>query len=408
MKRAHAGKKTDEELRVLAKDFLTAFDVAVGDRDDVKGLAYLPWEGALYISGKLPDHLLGALRKFASRAAQLLGPKAGNEAALARMAMERGQEFLEQGSVDTAAKALIDAAFDEADGQFEFWVANPLIHFQEDVRSITVGRVKAIATQEPECQAITNDDISESDAWWVVSVNCAEANVEEEAKWLINVAVSLLKLGVPFRSDGQIAQIEANAVGPSQKHRGGITLHDRKIVSSVALSRGRIYRVGRDVEAITIDPAFKSKAEIIFNAPQQSLAQRVSQGLGWLTRGRQAQDRAERLLYFFTAIEALLSVDDKAAPVRQTIARHAAVVLNNQPENRIVISSEIRKLYDLRSSVVHAGHRSVLWQSATRTQQLAEKLFQNVIEKTDLKVQHSRFCDQLSDASYGSSWPCAE
>jgi hypothetical protein len=43
----------------------------------------------------------------------------------------------------------------------------------------------------------------------------------------------------------------------------------------------------------------------------------VGQGLGWLSRGRQAESRTERFLFFFTALEALLSSDDKGDPVTQ-------------------------------------------------------------------------------------------
>ena len=54
-----------------------------------------------------------------------------------------------------------------------------------------------------------------------------------------------------------------------------------------------------------------------------------------MTRGRQARDRSERLLFFFTAIEALLSGDDKTAPVTQTIARRAATILVDDPTHRL-------------------------------------------------------------------------
>jgi hypothetical protein len=161
------------------------------------------------------------------------------------------------------------------------------------------------------------------------------------------------------------------------------------------------------VVATSQSQKFISQAELIFDPPKKSLAERVSQGLGWQTRGRQAEDRAERLLYFFTAVEALLSMDDKTAPVVQTIARHAAVLLTNDNSARAEAAGEVKKLYALRSSLVHAGNRAILWSAANGAQILAESLFDAVLDKVDLKMKHETFCNELANASYGMAWPSA-
>jgi hypothetical protein len=86
----------------------------------------------------------------------------------------------------------------------------------------------------------------------------------------------------------------AVAVGKQPPYRRPLTAHQ---------GRGRwgVLDVRRKIAALGIF--------VTHNGPSRPrtihLAERVGQGLGWLTRGRQAEDRAERLLYFFTAIEAL-------------------------------------------------------------------------------------------------------
>jgi len=152
---------------------------------------------------------------------------------------------------------------------------------------------------------------------------------------------------------------------------------------------------------------FIAKAKLITSPPAKGLAERVSQGLGWLTRGRQADDRAERLLYFFTAIEALLSTDDKSAPVMQTISRHAAVLLHSDNARRVKTAVEIRRLYNFRLALVHAGNRSVFWTAANTAQQIAELLFVRVLRDADLTTSRSEFSAALSKASYGLLWPPA-
>jgi hypothetical protein len=166
-----------------------------------------------------------------------------------------------------------------------------------------------------------------------------------------------------------------------------------------------LYEIDPDVQATANGQKFASNAELIFNPPKKSLAERVSQGLGWLTRGRQAEDRAERFLYFFTAIEALLSYDDKTAPVVQTIARHSSVLLTNDNAHRAKVAADVKTLYKDRSSLVHAGNRSIFWSATNDAQVLAEKMFRVVLEKADLKMTHEKFCKELSDASYGVAWP---
>jgi hypothetical protein len=137
----------------------------------------------------------------------------------------------------------------------------------------------------------------------------------------------------------------------------------------------------------------------------KSLAERLGQGLGWMTRGRQTVDRAERFLFCFTAIEALLSGDDKAAPVVQTIARHAAVILQHDPQKRAKLDSEIRSHYAARSALVHAGKRNVSQLEVNTIQNIVEALYKTVIEAIPLETPFSAFHESLSDASYGLPWP---
>ena len=80
-------------------------------------------------------------------------------------------------------------------------------------------------------------------------------------------------------------------------------------------------------------------------------------GLGGLMRGRQTVDRAERFLLLFHGYGGSLSSDDKAAPVVQTIARHAAVILQHDPRKPASCFGII--LYAARSALVHAGRRNV-------------------------------------------------
>jgi Apea-like HEPN len=430
MGKAATDRQRDPELRRLGQKFLETYHAAAAASDaDVRRI-FNSDHFSLFQGGavELTEDVARSLSAFVERAAKLLGAKAGNEKAIQELAQEEGQNFIINGpTLAGAVTDLIKRVFDEGNATFDFLIPNYLVRFQEGVRSVTIGRVRAaitadfsaeIAQKVPNgrlqvvpgtgfsIQITAGNVIVEMDPMcWIVTVNAAANNVEEEAKWLIDVASSFLRL--QYKEEGPrfptYGDVEPRPSRQPAAHRVGIKLRDSNAVlpgSSVPWA----YEVGKTIEAVTLDSAFCAKAALIFDPPEKSVAERVSRGLGWLTRGRQAEDRAERLLYFFTAIEALLSDDDERAPVVQTIARHASVILSDDIASRVGLSAEIRKLYSLRSALVHKGSRSVLGSSANLTQYIAEALFALVLEKGNLRSQHAGFNDELSRASYGFPW----
>ena len=243
---------------------------------------------------------------------------------------------------------------------------------------------------------------------WFISVNAAEGNVVEEASWLVDVALSLLRLSYPDERCDFSPYLGAVEAMPFTKPiiagNQGVTLSENGISLGGGSPPG-IYIIDDRVLEITEGEQFKAYAKAIFSPSKGSLAERFSQGLGWLTRGRQASDRAERFLFFFTAIESLLSSDSKSAPVVQTIARYASAILHDEPDERIKMSKNIKSLYAVRSKLVHAGERDVLKFQANSVQMIAEELYARVLRSFDLNAQFQSFQDSLNKASYGLKWP---
>lgn len=244
-----------------------------------------------------------------------------------------------------------------------------------------------------------------SNTMWEVEVSSSSAARLEYATWLTCIATSLIRLIVEPSQMGSLAPRRADVENqPFDRHRiadehivvgesGGFSLGGGKA--------GRRYELGEEARHALSDEAVRDRIALVFDPPNKSLAQRFSQGLGWLAKGRQAKDRSDRFLFFFTALEALLSSDDKSSPVVQTIARHAAVLWANEIPERIKIAQTIRRLYATRSALVHTGSRSVTYEGANEIHNIAENVFYSVWDTTDLKMSHSTFCERLSKASYG-------
>lgn len=240
---------------------------------------------------------------------------------------------------------------------------------------------------------------------WDVRLTAAKPVREEEAAWLIDVALSVMRMAVRATDLGRMAptlgKIEADAIDPSNPDHNRLTVGPGSSYSAGGWTRPSSYEVGMAARRSIQSKSVRAKTSVIFAPPKGSLGERFAQGLGWLTRGRKSKDRPTRLLYFFTAIEALLSDSDKSAPVIQTIARYAAVIISDKNLERASISKKVGNLYGLRSSLVHTGKRGVYDQDSDTIQYIAEILFDNVWCRINLEMEHSQFVHALSKASYG-------
>ena len=346
--------------------------------------------------------------------------------------------------------------------RYGYLAPNYVIKFSEQVQKIVIGPVEVIKTEylvadqkivqrdktiwqrilvgekiPMEIQAGSKYGMSISNnrillelpqsCWYIPvnSINAARRNVEEQAIWLINIAIGILRLCYPdskrssYPKLGDVEEMPltepkkfwlgARLEGKGLVLNGSIetakkSLFDVGISTPVSSSVNRIlctYDVDDAVADITTEQGFKYRAQKIFYPAKNSLSERFGQGLGWLSRGRQTEDRAERFLFFFTAIEALLSSYDNNTPVVQTISRHASTILHTDAEKRWKFARHLRSLYKIRSALVHTGKRNISQAHTMEIQRIAEDIYKTVMERYPLDRKISEFQESLSRASYG-------
>lgn len=244
-----------------------------------------------------------------------------------------------------------------------------------------------------------------SETMWDIEVSSSSAARYEYAGWLTCIATSVIRLVVEPGERGSMSPGRSDIENqPFVRHRTSsehIVVEGKESFLTGGGKAERRYELGNKAKQALSTTDNLTRISLIFDPRDKSLAQRFSQGLGWLAKGRQAKDRSERFLFFFTALEALFSSDDKMSPVVLTIARHAAVLWTNDISERIKVSQKIKKLYETRSRLVHAGSRSVTYEGAADIHEIAENVFFAVWGTADLTSPHSSFCKQLSEASYG-------
>ncbi|PZO55812.1 MAG: hypothetical protein DCF16_01695 [Alphaproteobacteria bacterium] len=422
--------KSDKELKALAKAYATIFAGLAAEKkkpsEIAGGLLGMSFGPAGFI--EYTPELQKALSEFVQRAAKLIGPAGTHEKAISQIAAKAAHTLVAvDAPIDEVASGIVEAVIKAGSTSFVFVAPNRLMHFTKGVAEVRIGNVRAMFTDAfAEERAKTNPDdaiaakggsefklvVAEQKTWilmdslcWVVEVDAAKENVDEEAAWLIDVAISFLRLH-HTKWEGlfpSVGECEPHPIHPPIVHKESVKFTEENALAAES-RKPAWYEITEAVVDLSKGAAFMKKAALVSAPPAKSLAERVSQGLGWLTRGRRATDRAERLLFFFTAIEALLSREDKTAPVVQTIARHAAVLWTDNNETRKELSARIRKLYETRSALVHTGNRAVLWSASNNAQILAEALYFRVMKEADLATSFETFCSELSACSFGLPW----
>lgn len=427
-----ASLKGDSALRDALFKFFDAaqLDVATGNLTSAIGIGSVPFRLLDGVIFREKPGTTDARREVISRCTKLLGTVNSHESDIDDLLWKVAARRARLDGVTNTAEAtaeFIKILEQEVDQNFTFVDGNYLFGFDQYITSIQIGPVRAALTSVVSSELIAahpnakwniatgQSEIFMSEtghvttyfpnAVWSVTLKAAKKNVPEQAAWLIDIAVSLLRLS--HKSAGPffpgIGEVEAQPLKADDgRSTSLIMVGDRTSISGGATPKH--YTIDATLVAHMGSKEVKAM-DVLFSPRKGSVAERVSQGLGWMTRGRRSKDRSERLLFFFTAIEALLSNDDKTAPVTQTIARHAAVILATAADDRKKVAAQIKNLYAARSALVHAGKRNVSKSDADTVQLYTEVLYIRILECVDLGSDFQKLNEALSDASYGSPWP---
>ncbi|SCD24089.1 HEPN domain-containing protein [Brucella inopinata] len=200
----------------------------------------------------------------------------------------------------------------------------------------------------------------------------------------------------------KLADIEPHPISPQPSQSQGLRIGPDGLAFGGS-SAAPWYELNADIIDVLNSSNVIKVAEQVFNPERNTLAERMQQALGWLTRARRAQEPAERVLFFFTTIEALLSDErNKDGPITDTISRYAGVIWSEKPDTRLALYSSLKKHYKLRSRIVHSGERGVAQIEVNNVHYIAWTITQILLRRADLTVKHSDFIDSLKEASFGT------
>lgn len=416
-------------LRAKAEAFLLLAEEALLD-GRAAGEALARGAGYQFILGTFfstPDALMQAQFELVKPVLQKLGTLSGSEKELRALTWRHAREWAISDApkdIKVAARGLLQDMGASGREAVDLYLPNYTFQLDPGVEGVTLGSVailpstSAAQAVEPFAQTLrVNIDGGHGQSYddgvvthfmpvcWRVRLNASPHNVRDEGAWMIDVAISLARaLHRPWKGlPPDLKDREPNAFAPTEEKESGFYVTADRYGCG-AMTKARYYLIDAVAAANLMSERNQAIARLIFDPPLRSLAERVAQGLGWLTRGRRAQDRSEAFLHFFTALEALFS-GERGQPVTATIARHFAVIWSDDPDVRRVAAKWLMQLYETRSALVHAGRREVLEPDVRNLHNAADRIFRAVLLNVDLEMAADTFASQLRDASYGSLWP---
>ncbi|EKS9201074.1 hypothetical protein PUZ01_002544 [Enterobacter cloacae] len=96
--------------------------------------------------------------------------------------------------------------------------------------------------------------------------------------------------------------------------------------------------------------------------PDDEMGRKISRGVEWLGEAYIEENKASAFIKVAVAMEALLKIDEKgiiSSSIMSTIAEQCAFLLREDVNDCIEIEEKVKKMYGIRSKIVHSGSNSV-------------------------------------------------
>jgi hypothetical protein len=425
------------QLIPLAENFCKAFQAAlVTSNEDLS--AVLQGRAKGYSTGphgtvEFTAELVEASRKLSVEAIKIHGAAKIHQKSVEEIARNIAFENDGRCTLKATARAIVDGIDEAARSAYRIIRPNFLFRLADGIEEIKVGPVRIVTreavrhelerqflglritplgpTNEPFTYLSKSVPVGEAynaeihlpDLCWDVSLQGMPRGHELQALWFVDVAVSFVRLQYdePLGLFPGYADVEPHPMLPVYFFTHGLTIGP----NGPAYGGGSAppwYQIDNALADRMMSPEVMGVADLVFAPQSNTLAERMQQALGWLTRARRAHEPAERVLLFFTALEALLSGDSKGGAVTDTIARYVGVLWSTEPKTRAAMARTLKNLYDLRSRIVHNGERSVAQLESNNIHYIVWTIMRILLRRADLKIPYKAFAANLREATFGA------
>ncbi|MEQ8391277.1 MAG: HEPN domain-containing protein [Thalassospira sp.] len=252
---------------------------------------------------------------------------------------------------------------------------------------------------------------------WLVHHKIPRENAVEEGRWLIDIALTLIRFAKCVAEKGRVFgeypglnAIEADPVIRRTSFR--YAFHITEINGGSSIGSGmrawQRYTISNEAGNHINSRLFQSLCKSIYEADTNYVGSNMAKVLAWLSRARRAEDKAARMVFLSMAMEALVSSTDTKGPVLETIKRRISVILEDEPSGRKAVAEKIGQLYNLRSQLVHQGERRAITVDITTLHMIVQNAAFRILRDVDMQKPFKELLEEWDAASYGAKWPLTE
>lgn len=241
-----------------------------------------------------------------------------------------------------------------------------------------------------------------------INLKCSPKRANNMAQWYVDIAISLFRLyAFKCKTDyghfPRIGELDPLAFEARNGNDSALTIFPTEKKSSYGTySSYLVYEINQETIKQFFASNFKEVCSKIFLAKSDFVCERLQRTLGWMTKARSSHDLSMRFLFFFTALEALLTPQGTNTQITDTIARNVATIIADI-DTRFTIYNKVKGLYDVRSRLVHSGSREVAESDCDQLQYYTELVCLEIINSSidkDIKTFHT----ELKEAGFGRKW----
>jgi len=138
---------------------------------------------------------------------------------------------------------------------------------------------------------------------------------------------------------------------------------------------------------INQDAGHKTVWEIVDSSTSSEFKKRVLLALEWIAQAMNETSLASGFIKAAIALEILFTHNEKSIvtpSILSQISENTALLLADTTEDRIELEKEVKKLYSVRSSIVHAGKRDILRDQYVRMLQVSRGVVSTILTRDDL------------------------
>lgn len=187
-----------------------------------------------------------------------------------------------------------------------------------------------------------------------VKVNAVDADKAIEiAKFKINTTLNLMSLYYGIRGFKPIITIKEPLTVITQSSKGEGLLH---------LERDWSWGVAIKLEQKDdLVKHFKNFEKILCESKKSKLCNGIIRSIRWCGRAINDTTLEDKLVWYFTALECILSTKDEGEGGRkgEIIGIRVGILLTNSKEHRKQISDDVCRLYEIRSNIVHGSRYEI-------------------------------------------------